>query len=69
MSGYCYSLESLCYQSAYLFKISGLAVIGHSAYNEAVGVAFLNVGQVVVLDAVNEFLHHYGCGHLGIVHV
>ena len=69
MSGYCYALESLGYQFLYIFQITGFAVIGHSAYYEAVGIAFLNVGQIVVLDAVNEFLHHYGCGHLGVVHV
>ena len=46
-----------------------LEVVAHAAGNEAVGVFLLYLFQVVVLEAVDKFLHDDGCRHLCIVHV
>ena len=49
-------------------KIVG-QIVGHAADQETVGVAAGYVGQIVVLQTVDELLHHDGSRDLGIVHV
>ena len=41
----------------------------HSHAEKAVGIGCLHVLQVVILIAVDDFLHHYGSSYLCIVHV
>ena len=43
--------------------------MGHAHAEEAVGVLLLHFDKVVVLVAVDDFLHDDGSAHLGIVHV
>ena len=41
----------------------------HTQAEKTVGVLLLHLGEIGILVAVDEFLHHHGCTDLGIVHV
>ena len=46
-----------------------MQVVAHATDKETVGITTLHIGEVVVLDTINELLYHDSGSHLRIVHV
>ena len=64
-----HAAESLCRQLACIADESWLEVIHHAEDEETVGIMLLNLVEIVVLYAVDEFLYYHGGRYLGIIHV
>ena len=61
--------EPLIQQRLGLLQEAVFQIVGHSEDEEAVRIFLLNLGEVVVLQAIDKLLYDDGCRHLGIVHV
>ena len=61
--------EGNAFQSGSTDGLCFLQRPGHTHAEEAVGVLSLHLGEIGVLVAVDDFLHHNGSTHLGVIHI
>ena len=64
-----YSLETSVYQFTRLLQKAGVTILTHATYKKTVRIARGYILQIVILETINELLHHHSGRHLGIIHV
>ena len=52
-----------------LLQKAGVTILTHATYKKTVRIARGYILQIVILETINELLHHHSGRHLGIIHV